>query len=154
MFIPLSAPAQAMTGAYVPEEVFAGHTQGQGELRMGLGAKQSFSVASQGNTQADGRFRLDQDVIFAGKPARSRSWVMWRTGAGDYSASLTDAAGPVTAHTAWNRMTLRYPLTHWGLVMHQTLDLLEDGRTVMNVGSIRFMGIPVGRLEETIRLLR
>ncbi len=73
---------------------------------------------------------------------------------GHYTATLTDAAGPVVGRSEGNRLTLRYPLKKWGLVMHQTLDLGSDGRTVNNHGSIRLMGIQIGELEETIRLHR
>jgi hypothetical protein len=60
----------------------------------------------------------------------------------------------VTAQTIGNRLTLRYPLTRWGLVMHQTLTLRVDGRTVDNICRIRFVGITVGQLSEVIELHR
>lgn len=47
---------------------------------------------------------------------------------------------------------LRYPLNRRGLVMHQTLDLTPDEKTLINSGSIRFLGMPVGQLRETIEL--
>jgi hypothetical protein len=34
--------------------------------------------------------------------------------------------------------------------MHQTLELMPDGKTIDNVGKITLLGIPVGRLHETI----
>ncbi len=143
-----------MTSALVPEVVFAGRSSGKGELRLGLGQKQPFAVASLGTLQGDGRFRLEQEVRFGDKPARKRSWMMWQTSPGHYSATLSDAAGPVTLAVEGSRLTLRYPVNHWGLVMHQTLDLARDGRTVRNAGSLRFLGIPVGQLQETIHLQR
>ena len=36
------------------------------------------------------------------------------------------------------------------LVMHQTLELMPDGKTIDNVGKVTLLGIPVGRLHETI----
>ena len=77
---------------------------------------------------------------------------MWQTSPGRYSATLTEAAGPVVGRVKGSRLTLRYPLKRWGLVMHQTLDLATDQKTLLNSGSIRFLGIPVGRLRETIYL--
>ena len=34
--------------------------------------------------------------------------------------------------------------------MHQTLELMPDGKTIDNVGKITLLGITVGRLHETI----
>jgi hypothetical protein len=146
--------ARAPTPSFVVDEVFAGRSEGTGELRLGVGRRRPFTVQSHGAVQPDGRFRLDQEVRFAGEAPRSRTWILWQTHAGRYSATLTDAAGPVTAQTIGNRLTLRYPLTRWGLVMHQTLTLRVDGRTVDNVCRIRFVGITVGQLSEVIELHR
>ncbi len=137
---------------FVPEVAFAGRSEGKGELRLFLGRKRAFTVESLGTPQADGRLRLEQTVRFEGKPVQSRTWVMWQTEPGRYAATLTGAAGPVVGHTEGGRLTLRYPLKRWGLVMHQTLDLSDDGKTLLNRGSIRFLGISVGQLRETIHL--
>ena len=149
----LATHSQAVAKAFVPEEVFAGRSEGKGEMRLFLGSTRAFTVGSLGTTQADGRLRLDQIMRFEGKPVQSRSWLMWQTEPGHYSATLTGAAGPVVGRTEGSRLTLRYPLKRWGLVMYQTLDLSKDGRTIENYGSIRFLGIPVGQLRETIRLM-
>lgn len=148
----LAVHAQSGRRAFVPEEVFAGRSEGKGEIRLGLGKSRPFTVESHGTLQEDGRLRLEQTLRFEGKPVRSRTWLMQQTRPGHYSATLTDAAGSVVGRTEGSRLTLRYPLTRWGLVMHQTLDLAEDGRTVANYGSIRFLGIPMGQLRETIHL--
>lgn len=138
--------------AFIPELVFAGHSQGIGELRLLFGKPRAFTVESLGTAQADGRFRLEQKVKFQGKPVQSRAWVMQQTSPGHYSATLTEAVGPAVGHTQGSRLTLSYPLKRWGLVMHQTLDLSKDGRTVANFGSIRLFGVEVGELRETIYL--
>lgn len=143
--------SQAMENVFVPEKVFAGRSQGKGHLRL-PGRTRALTVQSLGVVQADGRFRLQQDVKFEGRPAQSRVWLMWQTAPGKYAATLTGAAGPVVGGIQGNRLTLRYPLTRWGLVMHQTLDLNRDGRSVENYGDIRFMGMRVGWLRETIQL--
>ena len=152
MLMPHTPDFKAMTNAFVPEQVFAGRSEGKGELHLLLGEKRRFTVTSFGSVQTDGRFSLTQDVRFEGKTAQSRSWVMWKTGPGRYSATLSDAAGPVVGHVKGNRLTLRYPLKGWGLVMHQTLDLTTDRKTLINSGEIRFWGVPVGHLRETIQL--
>lgn len=152
MLMPYTPGSQAATNVFVPEQVFAGRSQGKGELQLLMGKKQPFTVASLGTIRSDGRLSLTQDVQFEGKAVHSRSWVMWQSGPGRYSATLTDAAGPVVGRVEGNRLTLRYPLKRWGLVMHQTLDLTTDQKTLINSGSIRFLGISVGQLRETIQL--
>ena len=149
---PQAAPSEAVADAFVPEQVFAGRSEGKGELQLLLGETRPFTVASIGTIQRDGRLSLTQEVKFAGKAVQSRSWVMWRTSPGRYSATLTEAAGPVVARVEGSRLTLRYPLNRWGLVMYQTLDLTSDRKTLVNSGSIRFLGIHVGQLRETIQL--
>lgn len=152
----LSAAAHAQTSgdAFVPEDVFAGRSEGSGEMRLFLGRARAFTVESQGTVLADGRLRLEQTVRFENRPDQSRSWLMGRTDTGQYLATLSGSPGPVVGRTEGRRLTLRYPINRWGLVMHQTLDLSADGKSLMNRGSIRFLGIPVGRLRETILLAR
>lgn len=147
-----AAHSQTVRNVFVPEEVFAGNSVGKGELRLLLGKGRPFTVESRGTTQANGDFLLEQKMHFEGEPVQSRSWVMRRTSPGRYFATLTGAAGPAEGRTEGSRLTLRYPLTRWGLVMHQTLDLTEDRQAVKNYGSIRFLGIQVGQLQETIQL--
>lgn len=152
MLSPQTTPSHAVADAFVPEQVFAGRSEGKGELQLLLGETRPFKVASIGTIQRDGRLSLTQEVKFAGKAVLSRSWLMWRTSPGRYSATLTEAAGPVVARVDGSRLTLRYPLNRWGLVMHQTLDLTSDRKTLVNSGSIRFLGMRVGKLRETIQL--
>jgi len=156
-FLAIALMSQTVRGqttdqTFIPERIFAGYSQGKGELRLLLGKPRPFTVESLGTVQAEGRFRLEQKVRFEGKAVQSRVWVMQQTRPGYYSATLTEAAGPAAGRAEGSRLTLRYPLKRWGLVMHQTLDLAKDGRTVANYGSIRLLGIEVGALRETIYL--
>lgn len=152
LLMSLAAHSQTEGITFVPDEVFAGRSEGKGEMQLFLGKARPFTVESFGSTQADGRFRLEQNVRFEGEPVQSRSWMMWQTTPGHYSATLTEASGLAVGRTDGSRLTLRYSLKGWGLVMHQILDLTNDGRTVLNYGSIRFFGIPIGQLRETIQL--
>lgn len=150
--------ATAQPGApgpeFVPEKVFAGRSVGKGTLEIVFRKLRRFPVESVGVVRDDGAFVLEQRVQFEGEPAESRTWIMRRTGPDTYAATLTDAAGPVVARITGSRLTLRYRLSRWGLVMHQTLDLAEDGRTVRNHGRLKLLGIPFGELHETIELHR
>jgi hypothetical protein len=153
LLMSLTAHSQTEGKVFVPDKVFAGRSEGKGEMQLFLGKTRPFTVESLGSTQADGRFRLEQNVQFEGEPVQSRSWIIWQTAPGHYSATLTEASGLVVGHTDGSRLTLRYPLKGRGLVMHQILDLTYDGKTVLNYGSIRFLGITIGQLRETIQLM-
>lgn len=153
LFMPSLAYSQTREGSFVPEEVFAGRSEGQGMLTL-LGTTRRFTVESLGTSEGEGHMRLEQTVRLQGRAATSRTWVMRQVSPGRFAATLTDAAGPVSGRTEGSQLTLRYPLKRWGLVMHQTLTLSKDGRTVDNQGSIRFMGMQIGRLQETIQLIR
>ena len=138
-----------MPVAFTPHNGFDGHSQGNGTLRLFFGKPRLFHVESRGYDQEDGSFRLDQTVTFQGADGQKRFWLMKTTSKNHYTASLSDASGPVTGSTEGSTLLLKYRVKG-PLVMHQTLRLLPDLKTIDNVGKITFLGIPVGRLHETI----
>jgi len=145
----LSCPAFARERALTPAAGFGGGTHGEGRLHLLFRKAQPYRVDSSGTLAPDGRFLLDQDVVFQGKPSRHRSWVIHETRPLRYSGSLSDAAGPVAGRAEGNRLVLEYRLKG-PLHMHQTLTRSADGRSLDNVGRITLLGIPVGWLRETI----
>lgn len=134
---------------FTPRNGFSGDSEGQGTLRLFLRKPHSFHVQSSGREQDDGTFRLDQTVTFEGEAPQARFWILSTTSHNHYSATLSDAAGPVKGETTGALLSLRYRVKG-PLVMHQELKLSADGKTIDNVGVITFIGIPVGRLLETI----
>lgn len=107
----LCMPAHAAD--FVPERVFAGASHGEGHLKLPLRPRRPFTVQSSGVVQPDGSLRLDQTIHMDDEPARSRTWRMRRTGPDTYAATLSDAAGPVTARVTGSQLRLRYPLRRW-----------------------------------------
>jgi hypothetical protein len=144
---PADAPAPRIDAT--PERLFAGTTTGRGTLRLGWGAPRRFRVRSTGTPQADGSFRLEQVVTFDGQAPRRRRWILRREGANRYSFDLSDAAGAGEARVDGGRLVLDYPLPR-GLRMHQVLVPAADGRSIANAGRLRWLGLTVGRLTETI----
>ena len=106
-------------------------------------------MRSFGRSQGDGSFRLDQTIYFVGEKHTTRSWVIRTVSPLHYTGALSDAAGPVTGHTSGQRLFLKYRLKG-PFVMHQTLLLLPDGKTIENVGRVTLLGVPIRFLEETI----
>jgi len=131
-----------------PASLFEGRSEGRGTLRLGLGHARAYRVDNIGHREADGSFRLDQIVHFDGEPPQPRHWRIVPAGDGRYTFTLSDAAGPGVALADDARLRLRYAPRH-GLRMHQVLERRSDG-AISNVGTIRLLGLPIGRLRETI----
>ena len=142
-----------MTGqspsTFNPVRAFAGRSHGNGTLTVIFQAPQPFHVESHGHAQSDGKIRLDQIVTFAGRPPEKRYWLLKKTSPANYEGTLSEAVGPVTGHTEGAQFELVYALPG-GLNMHQTLTLEPSGKIIDNTGSITFLGIQIGALNETI----
>lgn len=135
-----------------PEIFFAGATNSSGVVENRSGAPtRRFRVQGTGRTLPDGSFRLDQSVIFDRGAPEMRTWVVRRLDAHTYTATLTDASGPVAAETYGNLFHLHYPMkSPFGGQMEQWLYLQPDGRTVMNEATVRVFGVVVAHLSERI----
>lgn len=134
---------------FTPRNGFSGYSEGTGNLRLFFGKSRPFRVVSRGFDQPDGTFRLDQTVTFQDEPPQTRVWILTTTSPDHYAATLSDAAGQVTAVTRGAHLLLRYRVKG-PLVMHQDLELMPDGNTIDNVAKITLFGIPVGHLHESI----
>ena len=135
-----------------PERYFEGTTRSFGVMEARSGAPTDiFHVEGHGEVQADGAFKLDQIVTFDGRAPQRRTWVMRASGPNTYTATLTDAGGPVTGEAYGNLFHIRYPLKSppFGR-MEQWLYLQPDGRTVMNEATVTVAGVVAARLSERI----
>jgi hypothetical protein len=137
---------------FLPMRVFAGATSSTGVLENGAGAPtRRFHVEGKGEMLPGGDFRLDQSVTFVGHPTKTRTWIIRRVDQHDYTATLTDASGPVTAEAYGNLFHLKYPTKSPPAgTMEQWMYLQPDGRTVMNEATVRSYGIVVAHLSERI----
>ncbi len=135
-----------------PEIFFAGSTRSSGVVENRSGAPtRRFHVKGSGQSLADGTFRLEQSVTFDDGEPQTRTWVMQRFDAHRYTATLTDASGPVEAEAYGDLLHLRYPMkTPFGGQMEQWMYLQPDGRTVMNEATVRVFGVVVAHLSERI----
>lgn len=147
-------PSRFAGGAptFRPEAFFEGATGSSGVLESGGGAPtRRLHVQGVGRVETDGSFRLDQTVTFDDKPANTRTWVMRRTGEHRYTATLTDASGPVEGEAYGDLFHLTYPMkSPFGGRMEQWMYLQPDGRTVVNEATVRMFGLPVAHLSERI----
>jgi hypothetical protein len=141
---------------FLPEEFFAGNTRGSGILQANDGTPaRQISVTSNGRMLPDGRFQLEQTISqrIPGKPdveRTNRTWLMTKVNASRYTATLTGAAGPVTAEVHGNLVHLKYLFKRPFVTMEQWLYLQEDGRTVLNEARIYLPGRTIARISEII----
>ena len=135
-----------------PEIFFAGTTTSSGILENRSGAPtRRLHVKGVGLALPDGSFRLDQSVTFDQDPPEMRTWVVRRLDSHRYSATLTDASGPVEGEAYGDLFHLRYPMkTPFGGHMEQWMYLQADGRTVVNEATISVFGFVVAHLSERI----
>ena len=135
-----------------PERFFAGATSSSGVLENSSGAPtRQLRVTGSGQVLADGSLRLEQTVTFDRDAPQVRTWVMQRVDAHHYTATLTDASGPVEAEAYGDLFHLRYPMKRpLGGEMEQWMYLQPDGRTLVNRATVRVFGIPVAHLTERI----
>lgn len=143
-------PSPRADPAFEPETFFAGHTHGEGTVAMRGRAPQRLRVEGQGSIEADGRFRLEQTLTIGSQAPETRTWRLRRVDARHYTATLSDARGPVVAESDGNRFHLRYQVRRPDVVMEQWLYLQPDGRTVRNFATITVLGVPWVRLAENI----
>lgn len=151
-----SAPPYAGQNATAPDPVafFAPGTVGQGVLTYTNGqVDRAFEVRSAVQELDDGQIAIDQKITFADGAAEARRWVMSRMpdAEGVYTGTLTDASGAVTAEQRGGALRVRYPIADvpFGR-MEQFLYLQPDGKTVVNVGTVRVLGLPVRHMSEVI----
>jgi hypothetical protein len=140
------------TPAMRPEIFFAGRTRSTGVLENRSGAPtRRFHVEGSGQALPDGSFQLVQRITFGHDAPTSRTWILRRLDAHHYTASLTDASGPVRAEAYGNLFHLRYPMkTPFEGEMEQWLYLQPDGRTVVNEATVSIFGVIVAHLSERI----
>ena len=143
-------PSTVPQPQFDPTEFFAGHTHGEGTLDMRVGTDRTLTVEGTGRREADGSFRLDQTVTYGDGGVETRSWLLRRSDATHYTATLSDASGPVDAEVEGNRFHLRYKIRNPAVYMEQWLWLRPDGRTVDNQAQVTVLGVPWARLAETI----
>lgn len=148
---PIAPDAFASNRPVFRPEVFFGTTAtGHGVIQAASGKPaRAITVESRGSTLADGRFRLDQTIREGGKTSE-RHWIMTRIDERRYTATLSDAAGPVTADVHGNLLHIKYLFRKPFVTMEQWLYLQPDGKTVLNTGTIRMPGREIARLSEVI----
>lgn len=143
----LGAPADAPV--FRPEVFFDGVTRGEGTLSIRTRGSQPVRVESRGEALTDGTFELVQTIRLGDRAPTDRRWTFRRDGPG-YAATLTEADGPVEIEVSGSELRLGYKTGRFSSI-RQTLQLQPGGQVALNQLTAYVLGIPVARLEETIR---
>lgn len=106
-------------------------------------------VIGHGTVAPDGNLTLVQDVTQGSEPSKQREWQLRRVAPDRYTGTLTDAAGPVIADTAGNRLHIAYRQKD-GLAVEQWLYLQPGGQVALNRMRVSKWGVAVAALAETI----
>lgn len=137
--------------AFDPIAFFSGRTEGLGVLHVRARPPEVVRVESVG-APTDGGIELRQRIRRGEGAPTDRVWVLRRTGPGAFSGTLTEADGPVEATVEGHTLRVRYRTGRLTTVS-QDLVLQPGGRLVLNLMTVRVLGIPVARLTEQIRCL-
>lgn len=146
----VTRPAPAPAPVFDPMTFFAGRTRGEGTLDVRFGAKRTLRVEGMGRDMGDGSFRLDQTITYGDSTVEKRFWLLRRTDATHYTATLSDAKGEVRAESNGNLFHLRYLVRQPAVYVEQWLYLQPGGRSVDNQMQVTVLGVPWARLSETI----
>lgn len=130
------------------EQFFLGTTQGSGIVQVVLSGRHGVSDRGRGWMER-GTLVLRQVVEEQGKPARTRTWRLTRTG-NRIAGSISDARGPVAGEVNGNVVHLRYRSAE-GPSVEQWITFHPGGRLARNRMIFRRFGLEVARLEGTIR---
>ncbi|WEK47498.1 MAG: DUF3833 family protein [Candidatus Andeanibacterium colombiense] len=134
-----------------PVAFFSGSTEGRGVLKKTFSAKQTTHVTGVGTMRADGHLIIDQEVRIEGEKIQNRHWQLHEVRPGNFSGTISDAKGVVTAAVAGNRLNISYKMKDGGMSVVQVLTMAADGRSVHNTMKIKKFGIVFATLDETIR---
>jgi hypothetical protein len=148
-------PANALEGPtgsslnFDPRQFFAGRTEGTRQLKVMFRRHRLVHIHGTGRLDPSGSLILHQDVDQAGKPRKHRVWVMRSLGQQRYTATLSDALGPVAAVVTGRLMRLSFA-AKGGLQIRQEIMLAPDGQSAENRLTIHKFGLVVATLHEHI----
>lgn len=137
---------------FLADQFFIGMTTGEGKLLKRSGEiDQRFTVVSHGQYDSEGRFLLKQVISWSDGDEQLRTFVLTPDGQGNFKGHFADGFGNVRLTSEENVGRLRHKLPGLPLGrIEQFMTLQPDGRTVLNKGRVRVLGITVRYLEETI----
>jgi hypothetical protein len=133
-----------------PLRFFQGRTETVGTVKVIFHKPYRTRSLGQGRIESDGTLVLVQRVQDEGKPATQRWWRVRETGPGRFTASMSEAVGPVLIDKVGERYRFRFQLKG-DLSGEQMLTPLPGGRSALSNLKVRKMGIVVATTDGVVR---
>jgi hypothetical protein len=156
----LAAPALLLVAAPLPSAsvesrvdpllFFQGRTETVGTVRVMFHKPYSTHSLGQGRIEPDGSLLLVQHVQDDGKPATDRWWRVRETAPGQFTATMSQAVGPVVIDKVGQRYRFRFKLKG-NFSAEQMLTPLPSGRAALSNLKVKKMGITVATTDGIVR---
>lgn len=152
---PVLLIAAPLNSASVQENVdrlqfFQGRTETVGTVKVIFHTPYRTHSLNQGRIEPDGSLLMVQRVQDEGQPATERWWRVRRTAPGRFTASMSEAIGPVTIDRVGERYLFRFRLKD-NLSGEQILTPLPGGRAALSNLKVKKMGIVVATTDGIVR---
>jgi hypothetical protein len=158
MLLAASAPfllAAAATGARGPVDplrFFAGRTETRATVKVLFKKPYGSRSLGHGRIEPDGSLTLVQRVEDDGQPPHERRWRVREAGPGRWTASMSEASGPVVIEQVGERYRFRFPMKGH-LSVEQWLTPLAGAKSARTVTKVRKFGMTVATTEGIVRKL-
>lgn len=134
-----------------PMRFFEGRTESLSTVKVIMRKPYRSRTLGEGKID-DGVLNLVQRVHEEGKAPYDRRWRVRQVAPGRFTATMSEAIGPVVAEEIGGRYRFRFRMKG-NLAIEQWLTPLPGGKVARSKISIRKLGMTVGRSEGTIRKL-
>ena len=138
-------------------QFYTGHTLSHGLVESARGNPLKQVVTETWGHMEGGELHMTQDVTFDDDKPTRRTWVIRRVDEHHYEATTANVIGKARGEAWGNALRLDYVLalkrsnplsrvrmTHWMM-------LQPDGRTMLNVVTVRKLGVVVGHITEVFQ---
>ena len=147
LLAPAASPAPEPTD---PLRFFEGRTETQGTVKILMRKPYKSRGVGVGTIEPDGSLTLVQQVHDEGKPMKQRRWKVRRAGPGRFTATMSEASGPVVIDKVGGQYRFRFKL-QGNLAAEQMMIPLPGGRAARNTMKVKRLGVVVATTEGTIR---
>ena len=142
-----AAPAPASLD---PLRFFEGRTESQSTVKVIMKKPYLARSIGQGKISADGSLRLVQQVLDEGQAPKQRQWLVRRASGDGFTASMTEAVGPVAIDRVGNAYRFRFRMKG-NLSVEQWMKPLPGGTAAQMTAKVRKMGVTVASSQGMIR---
>jgi hypothetical protein len=147
----VAAPLVAASVQQVdPLRFFQGRTETVGTVKVMFHKPFRTHSLGAGRIEPDGSLTLVQRVEDEGKAPHDRRWRVRQTGPDRFTATMSDAVGPVTIDKVGDRYRFRFTLKG-NLSAEQMLTPLPGGKAALSNIKVKRMGFTVATTDGVVR---